>query len=345
MRHVLLAAILWFSAIACHAGNATQEAERRLHEDAAARIAAGQFERLLADADGYLETQARLPDGRWKLALLLGGMRRGFERAVHAPEDWTRMDETLRALAAAHPRSPNAWLFVGVLVDSHAWAARGHGNGDAIKAMGFDAFRRYNEQGRALLDEHPVRANPAWYALRLRFGGALEESPERLERLFSEAIQREPGYQQTWFSRLTSLEPQWGGSIGDVVGLGARAARTKSPTEGSGMMARVLFLAYSAGVEGALSDPGVSWDMLKASMHDVLQRYPDDWNAQPFFFEACSRSDKAEAQALLAFVKEPPIAEALNGNVDAFQACIDWARGKLPAFRLHDDRGGVQVVH
>ena len=344
MRLLFLALTLWLSTNACHAANATQEAEQGLHEEAAARIAAGQFERLLADADRYLATQERLPDGRWKLALLLGGMRRGFERAVHVPEDWARLDATLRALAAAHPDSQDAWLFVAVLVDSHAWATRGHGTAGDIKAMGFDAFRRYNEQGRALLDEHPVRTNPAWYALRLRFGGALGEPQDEQERLFSEAIRREPGYQQTWFSRLTYLEPQWGGRIEDVVALADRAARTPSPTEGSGMMARVLFLAYDAGVEDALSNPAVHWDALKASMHDVLQRYPDDWNAQPFFFEACGRSDKAEAQRLLAYVKEPPIPQALNDNVQAFQACVDWARGKLPAFRLHDDAGGVQVV-
>jgi hypothetical protein len=344
MRLVLPTLLLWLSMTACHAANATQEAERRLHEDAASRIASGRLESLLADADRYLKTQDRIPDGRWKLALLLGGMRRGFERAVHVPEDWTSFERQLRALAAAHPDSPNAWLFVAVLVDSHAWAARGHGTADAIKSMGFDAFRRYNEQGRAVLDEHPVRANPAWYALRLRFGGSLGESPEQLERLFAEAIQREPGYQQTWFSRLTYLEPQWGGSTGEVVRLANRAARTASPTEGSGMMARVLFLAYSAGVSDALTDPGVDWATLKASMDDVLRRYPDDWNAQPFFFEACSRSDKAEAQHLLAFVKEPPIGEAINDNDDAFKACVDWANGKLPAFRLHDDRGGVQTV-
>ena len=345
MRHVLLAFFLWLAAASCHAVNATQAAEESLHEDAAARIAAGQFESLLSDADKSLKSRERIADGRWKLALLIGGMRRGFERAVRSPEDWAAFDKTLRSLAAMHPDSPDAWLFVAVLADSHAWAARGHGTADGITTMGFDAFRRYNEQARTALDEHPVHANPAWYALRIRVGGALHESGEQLDRLFADAFQREPGYQQTWFSRMTFFEPQWGGSVEEVVRFANRGAPDTSPTEGRGMMVRLLGLAYDSGVATAMTDPGVNWDTLKASMEDVLQRYPDDWNAQPFFFVACSHSDKAEARHLLGFIKEPPIAEALNGNVEVFQACVDWANGKLPGFRMHDDNGGVRLIH
>ena len=345
MRHPLLACILALVAAASHAGNATQEAVERLHDDAAARIAAGRFDSLLADVDQALTSKERIADGRWKLALLIGGMRMGFERAATSPEDWTAFDKTLRAQATAHPDSPNAWLLVAVLADSHAWAVRGKGMADGITTMGFDAFRRYNEQARTVLEAHPMPGNPAWYALRIKVGGALHESPAQLDALFDEAFQREPAYQQTWYSRLTFLEPQWGGSVDAVVRLAKQGAVDTSPAEGRGMMARVLFLAYDSGVATALTDPGVDWDTLKASMEDVLRHYHDDWNAQPFFFEACSRGDKAEAQHLLGFVKEAPIDEVLNGGVDMFRTCVDWVNGKVPGFRLHDENGNVRLIH
>ncbi|HEY9028240.1 MAG TPA: hypothetical protein VIP05_28365 [Burkholderiaceae bacterium] len=344
MRLALLSLVLWLSMSASHGANATQEAQRQLREDAASRIAAGQFESLLAQADQALKTKERIADGRWKLALLLGGMRRGFERAVHAPEDWTTLGTRLRTLAAAHPDSPDAWLFVAVLEDSHAWATRGPGNAGSVTTMGFDAFRRYNERARAVLEEHPMRSNPAWFALRIKVGGELHESADSLDRLFDEAFKREPDYQQTWFSRVTFLEPQWGGSVADVVRFARRGADDLSPAEGRGMMARVLWLVNETGVTQALTHPDVDWNTLKASMEDVVRRYPDDWNAQPYLFESCARSDKAEARRLLALVKDAPIAELLNDNVDGFRACVEWTKSDLPAFRLRYDQAGMHLV-
>jgi hypothetical protein len=344
MRQMLLAFILWLAAAGCHAANATRAAVTQLHEEAAQRIATGQFEHLLAEADRYQKSHERIADGRWKLALLLGGMRRGFEAAARSPEDWAAFDRSLRALAAAHPDSPNAWLFVAVLEDSHAWAARGHGPAASVTTMGFGAFRSHGERARTLLEEHPTPGNPAWYALRISVGGALQESAETLDRLFDDAFRHEPDYHQTWFSRVMYLEPQWGGSADDVVRFALRGAKTISPAEGRGMLARVLWTAFDAGVLEALASPAVDWNVLKASMEDVLRRYPDDWNAQPFLLEACTRSDKAEARHLLTFVKEPPIPEALDDNVEVFKACIAWANSDLPVFRLRYDRGGPQLV-
>jgi hypothetical protein len=344
MRHALLALTLSLAAAGGHAANATQAAVAQLRADAADAIAAGQFGRLLDEADQALKSRERIVDGRWKLALLLGGMRRGFERAVHSPEDWATLEKSLRAQAAAHPESPNAWLLVAVLEDSHAWALRGPGNAPEVPAMGFDAFKRYNERARTVLEEHPARANPAWFALRIKVGGELHETDEALDRLFDDAIRREPDYQQTWFSRVTFLEPQWGGSVEAVVRLANRGAKDLSPAEGRGMMARVLWLVRDSGVTEALTHRDVDWNVLKASMDDVIRRYPDDWNAQPFLFEACARSDKAEARHLASFVKEAPIAELLDDNVAGFRACQEWTRSDLPAFRLRYDQAGLHLV-
>lgn len=344
MRQAFAAFALSLAAAGCHA-NATQAAVERMREDVAQRIAAGQLDRLVAEADQELSSRGRIADGRWKLALLIGSMRRGFERAIHSPEDWTAFDSALRAQAAARPDSPNAWLFVAVLADSHAWATRGHGTANDVTPMGFDAFRRYNEQARALLEDHRSPGNPAWYALRIKVGGALHEPAQQLDRLFDEALLHQPDYQQTWFSRVMFLEPQWGGIVDDVVRLAARGAADLSPDEGRGMMARVLWLVRDSGITEALTHPGVDWNTLKASMDDVLRRFPDDWNAQPFLFEACARSDKAQARHLLAYVKEPPIAEVLDDDVDAFRACIEWAGSDVPAaFRLRHDQRGVHLM-
>ena len=43
--------------------------------------------------------------------------------------------------------------------------------------------------------------------------------------------------------------------------------------------------------------------VVKRSFGDVLTRYPDEINAQRFFFEACGAPTRPRPRRLLAFVK------------------------------------------
>ena len=336
MRALLIALLICLAAPPCRADLAVHDAVGALHKEAQDRIAAGEFDALLADADSDLQTQARLPDGRWKLAFLLGGMRRGFSAVADTPQQWDRYAIALKALAARHPASPNAWLFLAVLEDSHAWAERGNGYSDTVSDASKLTFKQHLALSRDWLDAHKVPANPAWYELRISVGGALGESAEDLDRLFFAATRREPGYQQTWFARLMYLEPKWGGDYLDMLGFINHAGHVSSTAEGHGMMARLIWIAAESGYDRLVSSPPLDWNALKLSYDDVLKRYPDDWNAQWFFFDACKHGDKAEAQHLLTFVKEAPSPSLLHGNVAAFQACENWARGQGGPFEIVD---------
>lgn len=346
MRTLIVLVLLWFAAASCRAELPSYLAVEAMHDDAATRIAAGQFDGLLADADKYLASRERFADGRWKLAILLGGVRRGFSQNARSPQDWAQYETALKALAARHPASADAWLFLAVLEDSHAWAERGGGYSSTVSDAGASAFHRYLSQSRDWLDGHKMAANPAWYELRISVGGALGDSPEALDRLFFEAIKREPGYQQTWFSRMMFLTPKWGGDIGDMVGFINHAARVTSPTEGRGMMARLVWIASEQGYDLTLIAPEIDWTTVKVSIDDVLRRYPDEWNAQWFFFEACKHSDKAEAQHLLSFIKSPPSPALLRQNASVYGLCLDWATGKIPAFVMRDhETGTTKTIH
>lgn len=345
MRRLLILLAAWFTASACHAELPTIEAIDAMHADAGARIAAGRFDSLLAEADTDLQTQARLADGRWKLAILLGGMRRGFAQNAHSPADWQAHETALKSLAARHPDSPNAWLFLAILAHSHAWAERGQGYADTVSEDGVAAFQRYLTQARTLLDTHKVPANPAWHALRLNVGGALGESRASLDALFAAAIKRQPDYVQTWQARETYLEPKWGGRIEDVIALAQLGGRTVSAREGRGMMVEVLAAAFDCNCNALMSHPGIDWAEVRASMDDVLQRWPDDVNAQRYFLIACEHADKPLVQHLLPSVTAPPSPTLIGANARVFELCRAWAQGKIASFAMRDhDSGEIRVV-
>ena len=338
MRVFLIAALAWLIATPCHADLPVYEAVEAMHKDVAQRVAAGQFDSLLADADRYLQTQARLPDGRWKLAILLGGLRRELRSGLDTPSQWDACEAALKALAQRHPASSNAWLFLAELEQAHAWAERGNGYADTVGDASHLSFRQHLARSRDWLEAHKAPANPAWYEARISVGGALGEGAEELDRVFFAATRHDSGYQHIWFARMAYLEPRQGGSDADMVGFINHAAHVNSAAEGRGMAGRLLWAAAASGYDYLVSAPTLDWAAVKRGYDDVLQRYPDDWNAQSFFFDACKRSDKVEAQRLLPFVRQPPSPVLLRGNLLAFDACRAWARGKVGTFDIVDPK-------
>ena len=191
----------------------------------------------------------------------------------------------------------------------------------------------------------PFRPIPAWHELKIQAAGDAGQRRADIDRLFDAAIAREPGYQQVWYTRLNYLAPKWGGSTEAMVALVNRGRTANAPTEGSGMMARLIQIASEIGDPEVADSPAIDWAAVKVSFDDVLKRYPDDWNAQWYFFEACMHADKPEARHLLAFVKEPPSPALFERNVPVVGKCVDWATDKLPAFAVRDpSTGSVKFI-
>jgi hypothetical protein len=110
MRPLLFAVLACLAAMPCRAELPVVVEINAMQADAKTRIAAGEFDGLLADADKYLKDKERLADGRWKLAILYGALNRGFTADAHMPRDWAQFESALQALAENRPASANAWL-------------------------------------------------------------------------------------------------------------------------------------------------------------------------------------------------------------------------------------------
>ena len=246
----------------------------------------------------------------------------------------------IAAWAKRHPDSADAWLLVATLQDAHGWALRGNASAPELDARQEGGFETWLLKARALLAAHPAPANPAWYAERLSVEGDLGAGPAALDTLFAQAIQRAPGYQQTWFTRLHYLEPKWGGSLDAMARFIRRGAAETSSGEGRGMMARLLWAASKEGYDELLTDPQVGWDATKLAFDDVLARYPDDWNAQWFFMQACRHGDRPEAAHLLGSIKQEPSSVLFEPSGVPFGDCVDWANGRADSFTLFDPETG-----
>ncbi|HEY8975455.1 MAG TPA: hypothetical protein VIN75_14655 [Burkholderiaceae bacterium] len=155
-----------------------------------------------------------------------------------------------------------------------------------------------------------------------------------------EAIERQPDHVQAWQSRENYLEPKWGGRLEDVIALAELGHRTVSPGEGRGMMVEVLEIGLDCNCSGLLNHPGIDWEAVRASMDDVLQRYPDEINAQRCLLIACKRADKALAQHLVPWVKAAPSPFLTDGNVGMFEQRRAWTQGRKASFGVFDAATG-----
>ena len=249
MRTLLLAVLACLAVAPCRAELPLAAAIEGLRTQARAQVAAGRLDELLADLDQSLRTQARLADGRWKLALQLGSARRAFEAVAQGPADWDRNEAALKALAARHPESPNAWILQAQFEEAHAWAERGRG------------LRGQRVAGRL----RRVPASPARRPRRaasapdprqpgvVRVGGSRSAArsatrPRNSTRSAGPPSSASPTTSRPGSRGWPGWTPQWGGSLrrhGPADQPGRRAR--PSGTERSGMMARLLWIASGAG--------------------------------------------------------------------------------------------------
>lgn len=325
MRRFLLVLALSCFSLACRAGSWSYGPSDTLYGDASRRVVAEDYEGLLKDAERFQTRQERLPDGRWKLSVLFGGLRSGFAQAAQDERDWARQESALIALATRHPTSSNAWLMLATMYDSQAWAVRGPGFSDTVSHEQYRRFRALLKQARAVLDGHrgSPEANPQWYALRVDIAGAGGEGNGKLDAIFEDALRVSPNYHETWFNRLNYLAPKWGGSVDQMLDLIAKSTRHASATDGTGLMARLMWVGQDCGCIDLLAQPGIDRAALRKSYDDVLDRFPVDFNAQHFVLQACAMGDKAETAHLLQRVSAA--APDIGEWQPTYERCRAWA--------------------
>jgi hypothetical protein len=339
LKHILAACAFALAVTAASAG-AIEEKDRQAKE-VAAWVAAGNYTAIQDRADRLLASKSRYADGIWRLSFLYSDFCDALKAKLHGKAAWER---AARRTAVLAQRRPHAWLLHEQVLYARAWAERGPGYAYEVKSPSWPVFRQLLEKSRETLDAHKavLADHPSWYSIRLSLSTELGEDQGLARAIFEEGASRHGDYHALYFARLRNLSPAWHGSKQQMLDFLGQVAGMPGPATAEALYARLLWIADELGTD-LIREPAVSAEAWHASADRLATTYPDQWNVQQLFFMACQRSDKPHAQKMLALVRPPALAELFESNLPLFDACRDWAVGKLPAFIMRDHApGGTQ---
>jgi len=316
MRIIILAIFfLWF--IPPHVANAGELQDRERIESAARNnLYFENFSQLEADSNAYRREKSRTSSGLWKLTLFYVGISQTLEfngDPVEAEKFFVEMEGKTKAWLKKYPNSPAANIAYAMMLHNRGWGYRGEEYASRVKPESWAPFRKYVAAARAHLEstKSVASVDPRWYELMLNIGRAQGWERQQFDKLFAEAVGREPLFYQHYFSALEYLLPKWHGDIAEIEKFSRNAVKLTSATEGKGMYARIYWFASQTHYElDIFTGTKVSWKEMKASFEDVIARYPDAWNLNNFAKFACLARDKNKAAELIKRTESEIIPEA-----------------------------------
>ena len=187
-----------------------------------------------------------------------------------------------------------------------------------------ELFKQYNEQAREYLlaTKEISSQDPHWYSLMLTIEKNLGIEERFFRKTLQEGMERYPHYYETYFSAVIYFLPRWHGSKRHVEEFANTAAEHTRDIEGTGLYSRIYWYAGSYTGRGTLfKDYDVNWEKMKQGFHDIIKKYPSQWNINNFAFFACMAQDRDTTKELLRKVQVPS-AHVWDG---LFETCKQFA--------------------
>jgi hypothetical protein len=282
-------------------------------------------------------TGERTPAGIWKLSLFYKGPSNWPAPQADAPI-WTKIEAATEAYLREHPDSPSAIIVHARMLVSRAWTYRGSGWGRDLSDSQRNGFNTYLERAREVLDRHREvgSRDPEWYSLRIEVMNGLNADKATILALAREALDHESTYQPIDYVAANALLPKWGGSTEDLQQFVTLAVAKSSAAQGNQAYARIMFNIARADPEPvtALTQAGVQWPVLKASLEEISVAYPDPWNLNAERAMACLMGTRADYDAVLPRVSPNLKSVAWFDKVSTWPDCQrqqERARQSTPA--------------
>ena len=198
-----------------------------------------------------------------------------FKREMPAPgtvpATAAQVDKWLRA----RPDSPFARFAQLRLLYANAWNSRGSGYAGTVTDDGWQRYRQglLGAEQAMRKTTAPLRGTPVWHHFLLALSQDEATDAARVDALFEEAVKQWPRYYDLYEVRLTRLGPKWGGSWEDVAAFIERWSAKQKANEGVSLYARLYASVHASGVDPL--ETGLDWPRMKASLDDLVARYPD----------------------------------------------------------------------
>ena len=291
MRPIRLIAALCLAFLAVsplHAGELTERkaAMERIHQ----QILAHDFVALDATERTWRLQRSRTASGVWKLELFYDAMWFLGQRSP-APDCSDSADAFLGEWRKRSPKSPAPFIASAARLLDTGWCYRGDGHASSVDEAAWEPFHEHVAAAHDMLARHKAVASldPHYYAVMADIYVAEGRSGEEFAALLKEAAGREPYYYPLYDEAFRYYEPQWFGSHEAEEALASLAVEHTRARDRTSAFARVYWHAMEC---SCLPPPeALNLPVLRQSMKDLAELYPDPWNVAHLAKMACAIRD------------------------------------------------------
>lgn len=285
------------------------------------------FEELDEFAIELREQETRTSSGVWKLTQFYFA----FDDSIFIKRNnrfyRAEIENKIYRWLAKQPNSAAAQIVKGLWISDKAWGYRGGGWASTVEKEDWKDFFATLEQAKQYMFEVKDNAHqdPHWYVVMANILKSLEVDMEEFNTVTGEGLKLFPSYYQLHFAITNYLSPKWHGNSAYVEAFANEAVNNSFKEEGFGMYSRIYWYSSQTQYDERLfMQSDINWDVMKAGMFDVLNRYPDEWNLQTFAFFSCLAGDRDTTAKLMNLMGSKPMIKAWK-EAEYFNKCRAFA--------------------
>ena len=292
-----------------HAGE--METRQQIQLEALKAFNANDFQLLEDISRHYRDDEERTESGLWKLGLF-------YKAFVNAslPEDDSYFDFLVSKTASwmqQYPDSPTPYIVQGIIRHKQGDMHIDKRSGELVSKENYETYLKYSHQAKDFLLKNKVigSKDPHWYNVLANIYKGIGIDKDSYKELIDEGTNKYPYYYEIYFAAADYYSPRWHGSMELLEEFAKSSIEKTKEREGLGMYSRIYWSVPSDSKgRKLLIYPSVDWELLTASMDDVLKRYPDQWNINNFAFFACQKGDVEKTRELINRIENQPIYSA-----------------------------------
>jgi hypothetical protein len=312
--------------IASDAGDEDTPQESKTVRVIEADLAAERFDDLDQMADRYRRKKTRLAGGGWRLHQFYAALD------TRQPSD-EATEEHLRHIEhwiAAKPSSITARVAMAQSLHRWAWLARGTGYASTVTPTMAMLFHERIERGQKVLEDAKKLPTmcPQWYSEMMTVGLAQGWEHAKMQALFDEAMQFEPGYLYFYRDYANYLLPKWEGQHGDA----EKFAQVTADKVGGEMGDLIYFEVAKVVIKrgnGGIPTGEMDWERIKRGGYAMDRLYGQSrGTTNQFALMAYEYKDAAAAAPLFNAIGDrwsPSVWKTLT----YYQNARQWALGKV----------------
>jgi hypothetical protein len=288
----------------------------------------GNFKKLEILAAELRSKKTRFLDGRWKLTAFYEAMHPLNENSTN--EIWDDYEKKLKKWVSDSGNVPTPHVALASYYVYRAWMNRGTGYANTVTDSGRKKWQEYLALAKGELNGNTMIGQkcPHWYSIMQDVATGEGWLEDDFEKLYEQAVKKEPTYYSYYFSKANFYQSRWYGSKDKLMKFVGEAVKKTFNKEGNTLYARIYWSAEREFGQEMFLPGNVDWKKMKSGFDYINKHYPKSmWNQNAYAHFACrARDKKSTAEAL------KKISNNLNlgawKSEQEFNECQIWALEK-----------------